>query len=204
MALIVGAYRLLTYTLPMLVGNYQTAYDSWAADESVVLYDAALSAYEEQNYSAASILLQEAGSQMVAADGTVPASRNDLAARIHFLHGNALVKLKKPDLAIEQYEAALRKNPAHLWAKYNLELLHKPPVGNSGNNSGPGVGNQGGQGNTPNQGSGTNPADNPAGNSPGQDNPSTGQNPSQNNNGQPSDPNQPGGSGAGRNKGKKI
>jgi tetratricopeptide (TPR) repeat protein len=141
--LLFGGYQLLTYSLPMATGDYRTAHDSLVGDKANVLYDAALQAYEQGDYQTAQKLLTRAYSLCTDSSGHLPESRAALAAEIQFLIGNTLVKTEKVKSAVQAYEQALRHNPNHLYAKYNLELLQQSSSG-GGNGQQPGNGGSGG------------------------------------------------------------
>ena len=56
------------------------------------------------------------------------------------------MKQKKVKEAVQAYEQALRHNPNHMYAKYNLELLQQtsPGGGGGGDNGKPGGAGKGG------------------------------------------------------------
>lgn len=144
-----GCYQALTYSWPMHRGDYETAFESYSADRPTVLYDAALAAYQAEEYQAAKELLVKAYNECNNGEGVIPDSRRLLASRIQFLLGNTYVKLKKTEAAVKAYEESLRYDPNNLYTKYNLELLQSQSAGGGGeggdpNNSG-GAGKGGGK-----------------------------------------------------------
>lgn len=155
-----GAYMGLTYTYPMLTGSYQDAAKGGIGDPASALYNAGLEAYRSNKFRYAETYLKEASEKVVNREGIVPENKKSLAAEIKFLLGNTLVKSKQKDQAVQAYKEALRLNPAHLYAKYNLELLTAPKENPP---DAPGKGQ--GQGNEPGQ---------EPGKEPGQEEPSDG------------------------------
>ena len=144
-AALFAAYAVVFYTVPMFQGDYQAAANSGVNDDAVAFYDAALAAYQQENYKIAIEQLNAAYTACATDRGEIPAERLALASQIKFLTGNALVKSRRPKAAVEAYKEALRLDPSHMYAKYNLELLlqmngGKGPGDDEGGGSGAGNG----------------------------------------------------------------
>src|SRR5262245_9562327 len=124
LAIGVGAFRLVAYSVPLAQGDYIGAADSGAGDASVALYDAGLQAYKEGNLDAAQELFTKSYSALLG-DGTLPTSysKQDLASNCQFYLGNIQAQNHQIDQAIQAYEQSLRMNPNNMDAKYNLEML---------------------------------------------------------------------------------
>lgn len=118
-ALIVG----LSYSKPMVREEFQSASESWVADQPMALYDAGLQAYKAEKYPATIKLLIDAYNGCLDANGGVTAKRKQLAADIKFVSANALVKTKKMKAAIDAYKDCLRLDSENMEAKNNLESL---------------------------------------------------------------------------------
>ncbi|MBY0359503.1 MAG: tetratricopeptide repeat protein [Candidatus Obscuribacterales bacterium] len=138
-------YYVASYCWPVTEGDYEFASGSYLADSGNALYDGALVAYSKENYPEAVRLLNLAGEHLHDSAGNPLESKRALASNIQFLLGNVLVKQKQTGQAIEAYRAALRLNPDHRYAKYNLELLARPQLGGDGAAGSGGSGGEGGQ-----------------------------------------------------------
>lgn len=147
---IYAGYRTLAYTVPMYTGNYLSAAEYGAGNESYALYNLGLEAYKAGEYDAAKKILTQGYSKLTESEsGSINSdSMKRLGAELQFMLGNTALKQKQPKVAIEAYKQALRLNPNHLAAKYNLELLQ--------NNSG-GAGGAGGDPQNPGGGSNRDP-----------------------------------------------
>lgn len=129
-----GGYRVITYTVPMLQGDYSQAAQG-GGDQADALYDAGLSAYEGEDYKSAKELLTRAQSALTDSRGEIPGERKAMASKIQFALGNTYFQQKQLKAAAEAYKQSLRLDPANLEAKYNLELIQQMSGG-----SGPGEG----------------------------------------------------------------
>jgi tetratricopeptide (TPR) repeat protein len=141
-----GVYMLLTYSVPMLRGSYESAAESYAADVSVSLYDAGLQRYRNEDYEGAVKALNNAYNATLGPEGVVEGDKRKLAADIKFLTGNALVNAGQLQAAVEAYKETLRLDPTNLYAKYNLEML-QAMNGGAGPGPDPSPGGQPGKGN---------------------------------------------------------
>lgn len=136
---LVGFYMLFFNSIPMLNGNFHGAAESYFIDRPLALYDAGLQRYRDEDYKGAVTILNDAYNACLGAQGVVSDDKRKLAGTIKFLTGNALVKQKQLQQAVEAYKEALRLDPSNLDAKYNLELLQQMN-GGKGPGSGPGEG----------------------------------------------------------------
>jgi tetratricopeptide (TPR) repeat protein len=143
--LTLGLRQALYYTIPMLQGDYVGAAQSETVRPTQAWYDAALVSYKRKDYEAAKELLQLSYSSLSAEDGQLNSADNNVAAEVQFLLALTQEGLKQKRQAIDAYKQALRHNPDHLTAKYNLERLLKDDGGSSGGT--------GGEGDTPAPGS---------------------------------------------------
>lgn len=141
--LAIDCYYVVSYCLPVHESDYEFAAGSFMADSGATLYDAALVAYDNENYAECVRLLNAAGEYLHDSAGNPLERKRMLAADIQFLLGNVLAKNKQIGQAKEAYQAALRLNPDHRYAKYNLELLARPQLGGDG---GGGAGSGDGEG----------------------------------------------------------
>lgn len=141
-----GVVRLVNYTLPFYIGDPVSAAQSGYGDPVVAYYNAALASYKAQDYDGAIKMASQAYSTLTAEKGSISQSQRvqKEAGDIQFLLGLCRERNKQPDQAIDAYEQALRHNPNHLPAKYNLERLLKPQGGGGAGGPGSGQG-QGGQ-----------------------------------------------------------
>jgi tetratricopeptide (TPR) repeat protein len=133
MVLLTAAYMWATYSIPMLKGKYESAARSMLGEKEFALYDAGLEAYSDHDYQRAIKLLGQAFTETANSDGEIPKSRENHASEIKFLIGLSQQKSKQPKQAIESYKEALRLNPNHSYAKYNLEMLLQPDPNGSSN-----------------------------------------------------------------------
>ncbi len=140
-----GLLRLINYTLPLYIGAPVSAAQSGYGDPVAAYYDAALASYKAEDFDGAVKMASQAYSKLTEQKGSIAQSEHvqKEAADIQFLLGLCREKAKQPDQAIDAYEQALRHNPNHLAAKYNLERLLKPQGG--GGAGGPGDGKGAGQ-----------------------------------------------------------
>jgi tetratricopeptide (TPR) repeat protein len=152
-----GVVRLVNYTLPLYIGDPVSAAQSAYGDPVVAYYNASLASYKAGDFDAAVTAASQAYSKLTAEKGSIAQTDRvqKQAGDIQFLLGLCREKTKQPTLAIDAYEQALRHNPNHLAAKYNLERLLKPQGG--GGAGGPGDGKGGQQ-----------PGQRPGGEKPGQ------------------------------------
>lgn len=132
-----GVFRLFAYSLPMQMESFYEASQSDAGDKGVALYDAALQEFKAERYDSAQQLLVMAYSALTEQKESQSNSDEKMAARVQFLLGVVNEKTKKTQPAIEAYKMALRHNPDHMEAKYNLERL-MVSGGGKGQGSGPG------------------------------------------------------------------
>lgn len=133
-----GVYRLFAYSLPMQMGSYYEASQSEAGDKGVALYDAALQEFNAEHFDTAQQLLVMSYSALTEQKESQSAIDEKMAARVQFLLGVVNEKTNKTQPAIEAYKMALRHNPDHMEAKYNLERLMA--TGGKGQGNGPGDG----------------------------------------------------------------
>lgn len=140
-----GGYRFVTYTVPMLEGDYIRAAEG-GGDRASALYDAGLKAYENEDYKSAKDHFTKAQSALTDEAGGMPDSKKALAAQIQFSLGNTYFRQKQLKLAAEAYKQSLRLDPANLEAKYNLELLQMMLAGGAGGGDGKGDPNGGAPG----------------------------------------------------------
>jgi len=152
-----GVVRLVNYTLPLFIGSPAAAAQSKYGDPVVAYYNAALASYKAEDYDGAVKMASQAYSKLTETKGSIAQSERvqTEAGDIQFLLGLCREKTKQPDQAIDAYEQALRHNPNHLAAKYNLERLLKPQGGGGAGGPGPG-------------GAGQQPGQAPGGQQPGQ------------------------------------
>lgn len=136
--LVMGLRQATNYTIPMLQGDYVSAAESGAVRPTEAWYDAGLEAYKHKNYEAAKELLQLSYSSLSEQEGQLKASDNKIAGDIQFLLALTQEGLKQKRLAIDAYKQALRHNPLHMEAKYNLERLLEGGDGSGGAGSGEG------------------------------------------------------------------
>ncbi|HEY9869022.1 MAG TPA: tetratricopeptide repeat protein [Candidatus Obscuribacterales bacterium] len=140
-----GGWRLVSYTVPMLSGDYVAAAEG-GGNEANALYDAGLKAYENEDYKSAKDLLTRAQSALTNSAGEIPNDKKAMAGRIQFALGNTYFRQKQLKAAAESYKQSLRLDPTNLEAKYNLELLQQMIVGGAGGGdpNQPGGGSNGG------------------------------------------------------------
>ncbi len=132
-----GSWRMIAYTLPMQVGDYQRAAESGAGNAANAYYDAGLKAYHNQQYKEAKDLLTAAQSALTSSKGDLPPEAKAMAAKIQFALGNNYFRQKQLKAAAEAYRQSLRFDPDNLEAKYNLELMQKL-LASGGGSGGPG------------------------------------------------------------------
>lgn len=120
-----GSWRMLAYSLPMQVGDYERAAEGGAGNIANAYYDAGLLAYQNEDYKQAKELLTKAQSALTSSQGGLPPEAKPLAAKIQFALGNNYFRQKQLKLAAEAYRQSLRLDPDNLEAKYNLELMQQ-------------------------------------------------------------------------------
>ena len=96
--------------------NYRKALENVEGDNQTALYNLGNALYRQDNFDAAS------GSWAMAADQYESPGKKANAA---FNLGNAMMKTQKYPEAISSYKEALRNNPGHDDARYNLEYAKK-------------------------------------------------------------------------------
>ena len=143
--LLYTAYTAVFFTAPVLNHQPHSAAGSWVGDTAAAHYDAGLILYAGEHYPEAIEELTAAYNALLSESGEISPQRAALAAQIKFLTGNALVKGKKPKTAVEAYKEALKLDPTHIYAKYNLEMLQsmnggKGPAGDPNDPGGSGSG----------------------------------------------------------------
>jgi Ca-activated chloride channel family protein len=139
-----GAKRLFTYSWPMVVSDYDRAAQSTDGNKAIALYDLGLKAYRAGAYQDAQEILTKAYSAMTEENQNPLGIDHDLGARVQFLLAVSYERSKQNFMAIEAYKQALRHDPNHLEAKYNLErLLAKRGGGGQGQGEGDGEGKPG-------------------------------------------------------------
>lgn len=120
-----GGWRMMAYSLPMQVGDYQRAAESGSGNAANAYYDAGLSAYQDEQYKEAKELLIAAQSALTSSAGDLPPESKAMAAKIQFALGNTYFRQKQLKAAAEAYRQSLRYDPDNLEAKYNLELMQQ-------------------------------------------------------------------------------
>jgi len=137
-----SVFMFFSNTLWVMMGDYKSASEASVGDTTIPHYNYGVQLYDAEVYPASVEVLTKAYNALLEGDGGVADNHRQLAAQIKFLTGNALVKAGKPKGAVEAYKEALRLDPTHMYAKYNLELLQQMNGG-----KGPGEPNQpGGEG----------------------------------------------------------
>jgi tetratricopeptide (TPR) repeat protein len=139
-----GVLRLINYTLPLYIGDPTSAAQSGYGDPVVAYYNAALASYKAEDYDGAVKVASQAYSKLTEEKGAIAQTDRvqKEAGDIQFLLGLIREKNKQQSQAIEAYKQALRHNPNHLAAKYNLERLLKPQGGGGAGGTGDGKGGQ--------------------------------------------------------------
>lgn len=136
----VGYYGLQAYVVPMSQDNLRQARISAVADQTEVLLNGAAKAYEEGRVDEAAKVLELNLELLVDKTGRYQASNRWKLERIYFLLGKCYHRLEAFDKARRNYEDTLRLNPAHLPAKYNLEMIDAQGGGEGGNSPDPAKG----------------------------------------------------------------
>ena len=136
--LALGLRRAVMYTVPMFQGDYVSAAKSEVAAPEYAWYGAGLIAYQQEDYAAAKENLSKAYSALSSEDGQIKPSDNLIAGEIQFLLALTHERTKQNFMAIEAYKQALRHNPDHMVAKYNLERLLSARGGSGGAGAGEG------------------------------------------------------------------
>ncbi len=136
--LALGARRAGQFTVPMYQGEYAYAAESEVAPPVRAFYDAGLQAYLAEDYTPAKEHLSKAYSALSSKSGQIDPSEDLIASDIQFLLALTHERTKQKFMAIEAYKQALRHNPDHMAAKYNLERLLLERGGSSGAGAGPG------------------------------------------------------------------
>jgi tetratricopeptide (TPR) repeat protein len=141
---VLGVLRLINYTLPLYIGDPASAAQSTYGDPVVAYYNAALASYKAEDYDGAVKMASQAYSKLTEEKGAIAQTDRvqKEAGDIQFLLGLIREKNKQQSQAIEAYKQALRHNPNHLAAKYNLERLLKPQGGGGAGGPGDGKGGQ--------------------------------------------------------------
>lgn len=132
LVLALGLRRTVMYTVPMFQGDYVSAAESEVAASTHAWYDASLTAYKQKDYDQAKEYLSKAYSVLSSEDGQIKPSDNYIAGEIQFLLALTHERTKQNFMAIEAYKQALRHNPDHMIAKYNLERLLSDRGGSGG------------------------------------------------------------------------
>lgn len=121
---LLGLYRLVFVSGPMLAQNYEDAYGYSSSSEApLVLYDLGLQHYKFKRYAPAKAVFTEAFNQLTKNTGVVPEDQQALAGQIQFMLGVVNEQEKQFRVAVSAYEESLRHDPNNLAAKYNLERL---------------------------------------------------------------------------------
>ncbi|CAN5616990.1 hypothetical protein BH11CYA1_BH11CYA1_44120 [soil metagenome] len=136
--LVLGLRLAVIYTVPMFYGDYVSAAQSEVASPANAWYDAGLAAYKQKDYDQAKEYLSKSYSALSAEDGQIKPSDNHIAGEIQFLLALTHERTKQNFMAIEAYKQALRHNPDHMVAKYNLERLLSDRGGSGGAGEGEG------------------------------------------------------------------
>lgn len=142
-----GAWRLLSYSLPMYQEDFPAAAEYKNGNVALALYDAGLQAFKDGDFDGAQELLTKAYSAMTEEKQSLTQAAlgvdHKLAAQVQFLLAVTLERKKQKFMAIEAYQQALRHDPSHMEAKYNLERLL---MARGGQGAGEGDGKGDGQG----------------------------------------------------------
>jgi tetratricopeptide (TPR) repeat protein len=131
----IGYYGLHTYAVPMSKDNVRQARVSAVADQTEVLLNGAAKSYEEGRIEEAAKVLELNLELLVDKTGRYKASNRWKLERVYFLLGKCYHRMEVFDKARHNYEDTLRLNPAHLPAKYNLEMIEAQGGGGEGGNS---------------------------------------------------------------------
>jgi len=138
LVLALGVRRAVEFTLPMYQGDYVQAAQSEVAPPVRAFYDAGLQAYEQKDYTSAKDNLSQAYSALSSKTGQIDSREDLIAGDIQFLLGLTHERTKQKFMAIEAYKQALRHNPNHMEAKYDLEHLLSDRGGSGGAGAGAG------------------------------------------------------------------
>jgi tetratricopeptide (TPR) repeat protein len=129
---VLGLMRLCAYTVQLYNKQFVTATQTDLGDPVIAYYDAALESYRAGDFGWAARMASQAYFKL-AQEGEI-STRSDRvqeeAGDIQFLLGLCHEKAKQKTQAIDAYKQALRHNPNHLEAKFNLERLLNPQGGN--------------------------------------------------------------------------
>lgn len=147
-----GLYRAYVYTLPLVLGDYTAAGEAGVGDANLARYNSALRLYKAGYFDLARDQVAKAYSQLAEESGVISPAQQKLAGDMQFLLGLSYEKTKQKSSAIDAYKQALRHNPVHLEAKYNLErLIEQKNKGGGGASGGDGdKGKPGGSGSSSN------------------------------------------------------
>lgn len=130
---LLGIFRLVSYSGPMLAEDFLGAAQSSVGDPPVALYDLGVKAHKSGENALAKEALTEAFNQLTKNTGVVPPDRKELASQIQFMLGVVNEHEKQFRVAITAYEDCLRFAPDNIYAKYNLERLKQQfPDGGKG------------------------------------------------------------------------
>lgn len=121
--MVYGAYHVLAYSWLMHEENWNRAAESHVlkCEKASALYNQALSI--ESLHPLAQAYFNLALAQLVDKHGIIQPENKPFAAEITFQIGNCLFFQRKIEDAKEAYRNALRLDPTHLDAKFNLERL---------------------------------------------------------------------------------
>lgn len=143
LVVILGTYKGCTFTVPLQYGDPRGAVGSMMGDDAMANYDIALAYYNAQRYDDASDHIKAAFNALINERGEMAPEDKLRGAQIQFLAGLIYERAKQPRQAVDAYKDALRLDPTHKYAKYNLERLLQPNGGGAG---GPGQQPAGGSG----------------------------------------------------------
>lgn len=158
-----GLNTLLTYSLPLMRGEYGAALRSPRGNKPEVLYNGASADYEaginekdaqlaKSKLNNAKRALMLAYQEIVGKDGKVLPGKERLASDVQFLLGKTMQTLEKVDKAKEAYKQSLRLDPTNVACKYNLEMLQQGGGGGGGGEGSQGKAKEGGDPADGNQG----------------------------------------------------
>jgi tetratricopeptide (TPR) repeat protein len=120
-----SVFMFFSNSLWVVLGDNKSASEASVGNTTIPHYNYGIELYRAEVYPASVEVLTKAYNALLEEDGGVAEHKRQLAGQIKFLTGNALVKSGKLQGAVEAYKEALRQDPTHMYAKYNLELLQQ-------------------------------------------------------------------------------
>lgn len=126
MVLILGTYKACTFTAPLQYGDPRGAVGSLMGDDAMANYDVALKMYRDKRYRHAAEFAKSAQNALINEQGEMAEADKLRGAQILFLSGLIYEEQEEYSQAVDAYKEALRLDPTHKFAKYNLERLLQP------------------------------------------------------------------------------